>query len=490
MRHTRKILVLLAMLLLSVGVVYGADVLQNTVCTVGPDDVIEGNLYVLCRELTIDGRVNGNVIGAAFTAQVNGTVEKNIYLVSGHLEINGTINDDLHFGGIALDIHDSAELAEGGDVITAGLSARLGAGAVIPGDVIGFGYQWVVEGDVSGSIDFWGSALSVGGVVERGVSTVVGDSRSSGVAGQIENLLFMLPFEVELIDPGLVVQRNALIDGDLYYQSPSAASLDGTISGEVTFDEATSEPTLADLVEQEESRVNALEAYIRQFFREFVALLVVGVLILLIAPQSVRAPLYTLRQRPLSSLGVGVLTFILSFPIVLLAFMLSLLILILLAILRLDSVALVGGGVLGVMNFGGASVFYLAAIFGARVVACLALGRVVTRRFTLTNSTRSWYVSLVAGVVILALFASLPAVGWLFNALALFMGLGAILHVVQNWLRNVREASVNRYAAGGANGETMIVTLPVVPSPLPMINEKPLPRGMENLPDGFTWWDD
>lgn len=490
MRHTRKILVLLAMLLLSVGVVYGADVLQNTVCTVGPDDVIEGNLYVLCRELTIDGRVNGNVIGAAFTAQVNGTVEKNIYLVSGHLEINGTINDDLHFGGIALDIHDSAELAEGSDVITAGLSARLGAGAVIPGDVIGFGYQWVVAGDVSGGIDFWGSALSVGGVVERGVSTVVGDSRSSGVAGQIENLLFMLPFEVELIDPGLAVQRNALIDGDLYYQSPSAASLDGTISGEVTFDEATSEPTLADLVEQEESRVNALEAYVRQFFREFVALLVVGVLILLIAPQSVRAPLYTLRQRPLSSLGVGVLTFILSFPIVLLAFMLSLLILILLAILRLDSVALVGGGVLGVMNFGGASVFYLAAIFGARVVACLALGRAVTRRFTLTNSTRSWYVSLVAGVVILALFASLPAVGWLFNALALFMGLGAILHVVQNWLRNVREASVNRYAAGGANGETMIVTLPVVPSPLPMINEKPLPRGMENLPNGFTWWDD
>lgn len=488
MRHTRKILVLLAMLLWGVGVVYGADVLQNTVCTVGPDDVIEGNLYVLCRELTIDGRVNGNVIGAAFTAQINGIVEKNIYLASAHLEVNGVINDDLHFGGIALDIYDGAELGEGGDVITAGLSARLDEGAVIPGDVIGFGYQWIVAGDVSGGIDFWGSALSVGGQVERGISTVVGDSRSSGVAGQIENLLFMLPFEVELVDPGLIVQPDAMIEGDLYYQSPAAGTLDGRISGEVTFDEVTSEPTLADLVEQEESRITALEAYIRQFFREFAALLVVGLVILLVAPQSVRTPLYTLRQRPLSSLGAGVLTFILSFPIVLLAFMLSLLILLLLAILRLDSVALVSGVVLGVMNFGGASVFYLMAIFGARVVACLALGRLVTRRFTVTNSTRSWYLSLIAGVGLLAIFASLPSVGWLFNALALFLGLGAILHVTLNWLRTVREGAVNRYAAAGTNAETVI--MPLSAAPPPMIDEKPLPRGMENLPEGFSWWDD
>jgi hypothetical protein len=325
------------------------------------------------------------------------------------------------------------------------------------------------------------------------VTTVIGDSRSTGVAGQIENLLFMLPFKVDLIDPGLSVTRDAVINGDLYYQSPAAGTLNGTVSGEVTFDEIVSEPTLADLVEQEESRVNALDAYVRQFFREFAALSVVGLVILLIAPQSVLTPLYNLRQRPLSSLGAGVLTLILSFPLVLLAFILSLLILIVLGILRLDSVALVSAIVLGVMNFGGASVFYFVAIFGARVIACLALGRMVTRRLTISGTMRSWVVSLLVGVVLLALFASLPAVGWLFNALALFLGLGALFNVSQNWLRNVREQPVNRYtaAASASGSETLIMPLPAgSPKPPPMIEETPLPRGMENLPDGFNWWDD
>lgn len=476
-------LLVIAAVLLSGMVVFAADVLQDTLCTIDADEVIEGNLYVLCRELTIDGHVQGSVIGGAFVAHINGTIDKSVYLLAGQLEIAGQVGDDVHFGGITMNILPEAQL-DNADVLSAGLSASLHSDAVIPGDVIGFGYQWVANGTVGGDIDFWGTALTIGGTVERNVEAVVGDSRTSGVAGQIENLLFLLPFRIDLVDPGLVVMPSAQINGNLAYYAVSPGLVSGAVQGEATYEELNTEPTLADLVEEEESRVTAFELYLRQFFREFTTLALVGVAVLLLIPQPIQTPLYALRRSPLASLGAGLLVFILSFPLVLLVIIVSLLILFLLALLQLDGLLVVSAIFLGLINLGGAGSFYFVAIFIARVVCCLALGRVIVRRFAVVSTPRAWFMSLAVGVLLLALFASLPGIGWIFNALALFLGLGALLHVLQTEYRTRHDQPQSTITPAYYTPENTLVLPP------PVIDETPKPRGMDNLPEGFKWWDE
>jgi hypothetical protein len=98
------------------------------------------------------------------------------------------------------------------------------------------------------------------------------------------------------------------------------------------------------------------------------------------------------------------------------------------------------------------------------------------------NTTRSWYISLGIGVLILALLSSLPQVGWIVNALALFFGLGAILTVIQAEFGSIGDAPLR----------TAPVYYPSTPMPtvsvnnaVPLLEERASSPGMDNLPNGF-----
>lgn len=472
--------VLLAAGLLTGSLVVAADTLQGTACTVPVGTVIEGNLYVLCRDLIVDGEVQGSVIGAAFTAQISGDVTESLYMIAARLEISGQVAGDVHFGGLALEIVRAATLPRA-SVLSAALSVNLQPGAVVPGHAVGLGYQWVVDGALGGNLDFWGAALRVSGEVGGDVTASVGDARSVGVAGQIQNLLFLLPFGIELFDPGLTIAEQGRVDGDLKYQAVTPGFISGTVAGETRFDELRTEPTLADLVEEEASRTTAFELYLRQLFREFTTLLLVGGAVLLVAPGWLQSPLYVMRRSPLSSLGLGMLVFILSFPVMLLVLIFSLLVLLFLAFLRLDGVLIVSALFFGVTDLGGAGLFYFIAIFLARVLTCLALGRLIVRRFTVLTTPRGWLLALVAGVGLLSIFASLPVVGWVVNALAMFIGLGAMVNLLQ---------AAPREQSAPAAPPTYYTVEQVRVLPPPVLDDAPRPRGMDNLPDGFKWWDE
>ena len=92
------------------------------------------------------------------------------------------------------------------------------------------------------------------------------------------------------------------------------------------------------------------------------------------------------------------------------------------------------GVVLGLVNIAGISVFYFVAIFGARALVGLAIGRLILRTLFLRTDVdeNRWMpvLALVIGVGLLSLLTALPTFGILFNAFALFVGLGAILNVV------------------------------------------------------------
>ena len=108
------------------------------------------------------------------------------------------------------------------------------------------------------------------------------------------------------------------------------------------------------------------------------------------------------------------------------------------------------------------------------------------------GSLRRNVISLALGGLILALLDSIPFVGWVINAITLFIGLGAILLIVQTRAEAAREAAPSkRYIAvqapplpRRADSDRMLIPPP------PPIDTTSEPVGMDNLPDGFHWWDD
>ncbi|MEP7290862.1 MAG: hypothetical protein ABI835_03715 [Chloroflexota bacterium] len=475
----RLILVFVLVLLLgSVQIAFGHDVLQGDQCTINGGEHIRGNVFALCRILTISGEVDGDLFGGGSTILIDGTVTGSLYLVGGQLDISGRIGQDVHFAGGALNILPSAEfLDESGDLISVNLSTQVDNGG-IPGSVTSASYQLVLNGAVDHDVSFWGSALVINNTVGGDVTATVGDPASTGVS-ELGTLFNFLPYEVSLVLPGLRINDGGMVNGQLRYEGASAGEIAVTLPNPPVY---TPMANSSGLLTTEKSLLENVRDYAAQAIREFISLALIGAAGLLLVSRTLQAPIYSLRVRPLPSLGVGLLTFILSIPIFFVVVPLfGVLLVLVLTVLQLSDLALIAGIIVFVLDLGGAGLFYFTAIFISRVIVCIAIGRFMVRALFGNRPERSMtYVSLLIGVVLLALVSSLPYLGFLINAVAAFFGIGAIIMLILRELENARQANHTRIEPSDSESARQL--------PPPAIEERALGPGMDNLPSGFQWW--
>ena len=184
-------LILLSMLIgmLTTGVALARTLQQGENCTFPADRQVKGTLFVFCQHLTIAGRIEGNLIGIGLRTTITGEVGKNVYLAGLTLDHQGTIRGDLHYVGLKLKL-DSANAEPQrpvqGQLIFGALSANLGAHALLPGPITGFGYQLHIDGEVRGEVSYWGSALVVNNAIRGDVYASVGNPEAD--ATDVENL--------------------------------------------------------------------------------------------------------------------------------------------------------------------------------------------------------------------------------------------------------------------------------------------------------------
>jgi cytoskeletal protein CcmA (bactofilin family) len=475
--RAKRVLIPVLLLFTLPGIASARDILQGDQCVVEADETIDGNLFVLCRSLTIDGQIEGNLIGAALDAEINGVIVGDVYLAAGQLDARGALGKDLHFVGPVLSIHPETQFTDdGGDVMSASLSTAVLEGARVPGTIVDLGYQLVIEGSVEDEVSFWGSALTIDGRVNGDVDATVGDPATS--VSQLDSVLREL-FGVGVANPGLLVTERSVINGQLSYTGPAEGRIEGTLASEPEF---TRIHVLPDLMQQDAPRV--VSTYVSDVVREFLTLIIVGGIGLALMPRSLQAPIRHLQMRPVPSLSLGLITFILSFPLVFIAVLLSVMVVIVFLLLQLGGLVIIVGVVLGLVNILAASIFYFVAIYVARVIVALAVGQTLIRMGIGENLyPRVVYLHLLAGVMLLAILYSLPLIGWFLSAVSAFLGLGAMLLVIRGQLRVIRDTPASR-----------IRLLPRLreapPMPPPMIGDSARPPGMENLPEGFQWWED
>ncbi len=476
------------LLLFGRGEAWARTIRQGDQCLIDTNEVIQGNLFAMCRTLQIKGTVNGDVLAAATDAKITGKITGDVYVIAGQLEISGEVGQDVNFAGSVLRLLPTANLSgTTSDLMSLSLSTTVDAGTHIPGNVTSAGYQLVINGDVAGEVSFWGSALVINSVVTGDVDAAVGDSQSTGVS-QVQTLIVPFGWDVQLTDPGLTVGDKGTITGHLKYSAVTPGIIKGKVSGDMVFTKIAAQPDLTQMIQNDNQ--NSVQLLLGAMIHEFAILALIGVLGLVFLPRQFQVPLRALQSRTLPSAGMGLLAFIISFPITIVMLILIVLVLIVpLVILQLDSlfVFLFSGTVLGAWG-GVASVFYFTAIFISRVIVALLIGRGIVRAVIGDDgSQRVAFISMIVGILLLSVVVSLPVIGIIVSAVTAFMGLGAILIVINNQMRALREQvpapALRMKAISTSNRSPSRQYAP------PMLQEGSGP-GMDNLPEGFDWWDD
>ncbi|MBN8591217.1 MAG: hypothetical protein J0M33_05640 [Anaerolineae bacterium] len=485
------VLVLLLILLGGVSSVSANETRQGDQCVIAAEEVIEDDLFILCRTLTVDGRITGNLLGAATRAVINGQVDGDIYLLAGQLDVTGQVGDDLIFGGAVLRLLPEATFS-GRDpsLMYLSLSTAQEPEGQFPGSIIGAGYQTQLDGTTSGNVNYWGSALQIDGIVRGDVEATVGDSNSLGLS-QVQAIRIPFEWNVDLLPPGLSIGTSGQVEGNLRYTGIGQGEIAGQVTGRTEYVQTVLQPDLTAIITPEQQP--GLGTFLTQSLREFITLLVIGVIALFVVPRSYLSPARSLRQRPLRSFGAGLLSAVASLPALLLAILVALLIAFILAFVRLETLLMLWGIGASTVVVVAVIVLYFLIFFVSRALACLWIGRWLVR-VTIgdDNSRRVALIGQGVGCTLLALLSPVPWVGLSVNVLAILFGLGAMALALRMWLEQLRGIRFNQPVRPLDYDKLMEIARknPKRVPPPPLIELPIRPPGLDNLPPGFTWWDD
>jgi cytoskeletal protein CcmA (bactofilin family) len=415
-------LLLLAAVPVAAAQIEGGDRVVIAAGEVRDDDVIAG-----AETFILEGTVQGDLVvfGGTVTIARDAFVEGDLIAAGGHVILEGRVRDDARIAGAVLTVGQRAEV--GDDLIAAGQSLETMTGSWIGGELLFGGGQGLLAGSVVQGARLAANGLDLRGRIGGNVDAAVGQPGQGPV---FSPLIFFreLPTTPQ-VAPGLAVREGARIEGDLNYVGMQDAAIPaGAVGGKVTR-QAPETPTRPSPGER-----------VLGTLRTLGALLVVGLLLLWVAPSSVKGGAAALQVRPGSSLGWGVTSLFASFFCVLAITVAAALAAVVLGVLSLGSLTALAilAGIVAVAAF--VLAFVVVAFFVSKVVVAYLGGRLILGRIKPEWAERQ-VTALLAGVLVLVLLGALPVLGGAIHFLAVLLGLGALWLLARDRFRSRRIAA-------------------------------------------------
>lgn len=286
---------------------------------------------------------------------------------AGTIVVRGTVTGDVSGAAGTIRIAETGQV--GGNVEAAGGTVTV-AGTVDGNVQVGSGsFELTRTGQIGGTLD-----VSAGTVVVDG--TVDGDVRAAGDA--------------------VTLGPNANVGGEFRYDAEEfTRNPDATVTGEVVEDSSLRGDTGTGF------GLGAIPSWIGSAYA-FAVNLLLGAVLLLVFPRFSETVAGRSRERPLFSGGVG-LVLLIGVPVAIVAVAIT-----------------VVGIPLAFVGLGA----YLVGLWVASVYGQYAAGAWLLDAL----GTENRWLALLAGLVGFALLGAVPLVGWLFEALVLLLGLGALGH--------------------------------------------------------------
>jgi cytoskeletal protein CcmA (bactofilin family) len=357
-------LILMLMTVFAAAPVLAFDSRGGDTVTVSQDEVVDGDLYVIGRNIIIDGTVNGDIFGAGQTITINGTVNGGITLAGQTLTVNGQVLHGVRLAGQTITVNNSIgrDLAAAGNILNVGGTAKIADDLVL---AVGTAY---ISGHVNGNVKGGGGEVTL----------------NNEVGGN-----------VELKVDKLTITSTANIEGDLVYTSEneaiiqSGARLGGSTTHNVPEKPAAPSPL----------------AGIKGKLLGFLMILVIGLIIILLATGRISAMADSIQTKPWPSLGWGALALFVT-PIA------ALVVIITIIGLPVGLIALVLYGI---------------AVYLSQIPIGFLIGRLIIRRNGEIESRGLMIGALALGLAILLVLGLIPYVGGLVMLLTIIFGLGSLV---------------------------------------------------------------
>jgi cytoskeletal protein CcmA (bactofilin family) len=391
----------------------------NPNALVGPDEVIEDDLFISGQRITIDGLVRGNVFAGGQDVIVNGTIEGNLFATGQVLVVNGHVTGSLFAAGYSLEIGSEASID--GSTFFGGFAINAANGSQIDQTLYMGGYQAELAGNIGRDVIAGLGAIKLDGTVNRNVMVELGQSNNPGGANP-EEFTFYIPGNVEVLEEGFEQTDNAVIGGEVDYRINEYQVDIPEINPNVDIGEEIASAFIANAV--------------RTRIGEFVALLIVGALFFYMLPKQSADTMAVYEESPFTNIGWGMLVALL-FPAFLVLLMLIIVFLaILFGIITLGE--LVGTIVsLGVLTF--SSVWIVAGLVFwmlSKTLFGFLVGQKLLERIRPESLDGRWAVliALAIGLLLYEILRAIPALGLILALLVVLAGVGAFFqHVRGAW---------------------------------------------------------
>lgn len=384
---------------------------------IGKDEFINDDLFVGGETVTVDGTVNGDLIAAGRTVIINGKVTGNVFAAGADVAVNGEVGHDVFAAGAAVTIGADARI--GHNAYTTGASVESRGGSQIGGSLLIGAGQGLVSGQITRDLLAGVGRLRLEGTVGRDAKIAVDAADKSPSLGYLYGPN-MPP--APAVRPGLTFGEEARVAGSLEYVSAEAVPDANRVATQVTHTLPPQDQQLSRELAQRQSA----SSYVFDALRRLIALLLIGLLIVWLAPRWVTAPAEKLLSQPLPSLGIG-LAGLIATPlgwlaalgvVVVVAVVFSLL-----SLGALTGLSLLAG--LPALGLAAGAILFVVSYLCQAIVAYVGGRWIVDRVRPAWNS--QLYAPLLIGLFILGLLFAVPVAGGLLQFLVVLAGLGALL---------------------------------------------------------------
>jgi hypothetical protein len=306
------------------------------------------------------------------------------------------------------------------DLVVAGGMVRVEGR--VEGDLVAAGGQVSVPGTVTGDALLTGGSIAVSGAVDGDLRVAAGQTN---VTGRVGEDLLVLGGQVDVASTGEVGQDLIFAAGEVGMDGRVAGNVLGR-TGEYVRGGSVAGDENVTVEDREPAGPPSAGEQLLAALRRFLGILLVGALLLWLAPRLFRGAAQRARERPLPSLGLGLLGLMAPVAIGLAVIFVAVLTGLVLGLLGLGGLvaALVLGAIL--MLIAVVYALFVTVAWVAPAVVGLGVGRLLLPGDD-QPAVRA-IGTLALGVLIVAVLVSLPTIlGVLLRLLIVLLGLGALL---------------------------------------------------------------
>jgi cytoskeletal protein CcmA (bactofilin family) len=387
--------------------------------TVRVDGTVNGLLIAAGSNVTVNGTINGDAIllGQDVTLSDKATVTGNVFSGARSVIVNGNVNGSIAAGSASMGTNAKV----GRNIYYGGYSLETQAGSDVARSLYFGGYQAVLKGKIARDLQASGGALEIDGAIGGDAQVEVASP------GQNTGPIYFGPGAQmpASIPSGLRVGPNAKIGGKLLYTSPvdQSAAVQAAPAGGIVYQT----PVPKERAEQPRA-VRVVMPFLNwfvAFLRNFITLLLLGLLAVWLIPVIVNRTSEIARLKTLQSAGYGLLTIIVGYVGAAIAIAVILALGLFLTLITLGGLSRTVFG----LGFTGLAfvfaVFILLVSYASKLVVAYLIGDLILAAIAPTLSGRRYW-AMALGVLIYALLRAIPFLGWIIAVLVTITGVGAL----------------------------------------------------------------